>query len=410
MAVTACRVDRDADRLAQDRLRLRRDPDQAAGCGRESRHLRLRGARGRARPAARTSLPRARSSRRCDSSATRSPRRDPERPLIGTVVAPRPLQGHPPHDARGRPAHRGVPRTAASSPPADPCRPYPTYPDELEQLARELGIEDRVELPGHVSDVASVYERLDVFMSATYLDDEGFGLEGLGAGILEASWARVPVVVARSGGSVEAMSDGVSGTLVESVEPEALAAGVAPYLRDPELARRTGRPWTRVRDIARNRAARGRGAHVRLDLSRDELNVRPDRPDRTGHMDDQDGVRTQPSGMSGRCCGCAPPPAHPSASPCAFRLRCADRTAVRRFDGRRRRPAAVPRRPAPRHVGRCLRRGVHPRARPPGRGRRRLRPHRRRLVQHRERRQGPVQRLVRQARRRVHGPRPTPAA
>jgi hypothetical protein len=188
------------------------------------------------------------------------PRRDPERPLIGTVSRLVPYKGiH--HMMRAAALlsdeFPGLRFIAAGG----PVPPYPTYPDELRQLARDLGMEDRVELPGHVSDVASVYERLDVFLSATYLDDEGFGLEGLGAGILEASWARVPVVVARSGGSVEAMSDGVSGTLVESVEPEALAAGVAPYLRDPDLARRTGE---RGREYAISRGIEPQEAGARM--------------------------------------------------------------------------------------------------------------------------------------------------
>jgi glycosyltransferase involved in cell wall biosynthesis len=112
--------------------------------------------------------------------------------------------------------------------------------DSLRTLADETGLGDRLELLGHVDDVASVLERLDVFLSATYLDEDGFGLEGLGVGILEASWAGVPVVVARAGGSVEAIDDGRTGTLVERAEPGALAAATAPYLRDLALAQRTG--------------------------------------------------------------------------------------------------------------------------------------------------------------------------
>jgi glycosyltransferase involved in cell wall biosynthesis len=138
---------------------------------------------------------------------------------------------------------------------------HPDYRSRLDALASELGIADRVELLGHVTDVASVYERLSVFLSATYLDDEGFGLEGLGAGILEASWARRPVVVARAGGSVEAVEDGVSGTLVESVDPAALAAGVRPYLRDPSLARRTGDAG---REFALRRGIEPREASARM--------------------------------------------------------------------------------------------------------------------------------------------------
>jgi glycosyltransferase involved in cell wall biosynthesis len=142
-----------------------------------------------------------------------------------------------------------------------PALEYPDYPASLANLAQELGIAERLELLGHVQDVASVYERLDVFLSATYLDHEGFGLEGLGSGILEASWARVPVVVARAGGNVEALEPGVTGTLVESVEAEALAAGARPYLRDPDLARRTGEAG---REFALRRGIEPRVASARL--------------------------------------------------------------------------------------------------------------------------------------------------
>jgi hypothetical protein len=167
------------------------------------------------------------------------PRRDPERPVIGTLARLAPFKGvHHMIRATALLAEEfpGVRFVAAGGAAPE----YPDYPASLERLAAELGIEDRVDLLGHVEDVASVYERLSVFLSATYRDEHGFGLEGLGAGILEASWARVPVVVTRAGGSVEAIEDGVTGTLVEVSEPAALAEAIAPYLRDAELAERTG--------------------------------------------------------------------------------------------------------------------------------------------------------------------------
>jgi phosphatidylinositol alpha-1,6-mannosyltransferase len=99
---------------------------------------------------------------------------------------------------------------------------------------------DRVELAGFVEDVGEILGRLTVFVSATYRDDRGFGREGFGAAILEASWVGLPVVVTRGGGSSEAMRDGVTGTLVDPQSPAALAEAIAPYLRDPELARATG--------------------------------------------------------------------------------------------------------------------------------------------------------------------------
>jgi D-inositol-3-phosphate glycosyltransferase len=128
-------------------------------------------------------------------------------------------------------------------------REYQDYPESLRRLARELGLEERLELPGFVEDIVSVLERLSVFVSATYRDPEGFGLEGLGAGVVEASWAGVPVVAAAGGGVHEAMRDGETGTIVAAPEPGLLAEAVGTYLRDPELAIRVGDAGARfVRD------------------------------------------------------------------------------------------------------------------------------------------------------------------
>jgi glycosyltransferase involved in cell wall biosynthesis len=121
-----------------------------------------------------------------------------------------------------------------------PVREYPDYPAELERLVRELGLAERVELPGFVADVGGLLPRLRVMVNATYRDEEGFGLEGLSGAVLEASWAGLPVVVTEGGGAAEEVQDGVTGTLVETAEPEALARAIEPYLADAELAGRVG--------------------------------------------------------------------------------------------------------------------------------------------------------------------------
>lgn len=118
-------------------------------------------------------------------------------------------------------------------------REYPGYRDELLALAKQHGMADRVELSGFV-DPAQMLERLSVLVSATYRDEQGFGFEGLPGAALEASWAGVPVVAAEAGGTQEAVLDGRTGTIVEGPEPEYLAPAIAAYLRDPELAARTG--------------------------------------------------------------------------------------------------------------------------------------------------------------------------
>ncbi len=140
-----------------------------------------------------------------------------------------------------------------------PAPNQPDYPRELRQLADALGLGERLELTGFVEDVTAVLKRLTVFVNATYRDEQGFGWEGLSGAMLEASWAGLPVVATRGGGSPEGLLDGVSGTLVEPADPVGLARAIAPYLRDDELARgvgAAGRRFTRERFAPEVAAAR----------------------------------------------------------------------------------------------------------------------------------------------------------
>jgi glycosyltransferase involved in cell wall biosynthesis len=116
---------------------------------------------------------------------------------------------------------------------------YPGYRESLVDLGRELGLGDRLELPGFVPP-ADVLERLSVFVNATFRDEEGFGFEGLSGAMLEASWAGIPVVATLGGGTAEGVADGQTGTLVAQADPQLLADAIRPYLIDPELAARTG--------------------------------------------------------------------------------------------------------------------------------------------------------------------------
>jgi glycosyltransferase involved in cell wall biosynthesis len=163
---------------------------------------------------------------------------DPARPAIGTLGRLVPYKGHHHILAAAALLAPEFPelRVVLAGPPAGE---YPGYPRELERRAAELGLAERVELPSFVP-APEVLERLSVFVNATFRDEQGFGLEGLSGAMLEASWVGVPVVATRGGGTAEGMIDGETGTLVESPTAAALAAAIAPYLRDPELAARTG--------------------------------------------------------------------------------------------------------------------------------------------------------------------------
>ena len=126
--------------------------------------------------------------------------------------------------------------------------PTPTAPDherELHETAQRLNMAERVEFLGHVDRIEDVLDRLSVFVSATHRDEKGFGEEGLGAAIVEASWAGLPVVAASGGGVPEAVQDGATGTLVPPAEPARLADAIAHYLGDREAARATGEAGAR---------------------------------------------------------------------------------------------------------------------------------------------------------------------
>jgi glycosyltransferase involved in cell wall biosynthesis len=126
-----------------------------------------------------------------------------------------------------------------------PSPDYPLFSDELRRLADEHGIGERLELSGFVENVGEVLSRMTVFVNATHRDEHGFGWEGLSGAMLEASWVGLPVVATDGGGTPEGLWDGITGTLVSEADPLAMAHAIAPYLRDPGLARATGEAGTR---------------------------------------------------------------------------------------------------------------------------------------------------------------------
>ena len=98
------------------------------------------------------------------------------------------------------------------------------------QMARDLGIEQHVTIPGWVG--ASERKRLlhlaRVFVLPSYH-------EGLPVSILEAMSAGVPVVSTPVGGIPDAISDGVEGLLVPPGSPDQLAAALMKILTDEQL-------------------------------------------------------------------------------------------------------------------------------------------------------------------------------
>ena len=118
---------------------------------------------------------------------------------------------------------------------------------ELEDLARQLSVDDRVVFAGSVpeSELPAAYDAMDVFALPTHTRRWGVDVEGLGIVFLEASAAGVPILVGDSGGSVDAVQDGVTGNLI-GTNPEAIAAEIVELARDEAQRREMGargRQW-----------------------------------------------------------------------------------------------------------------------------------------------------------------------
>jgi phosphatidyl-myo-inositol dimannoside synthase len=90
-------------------------------------------------------------------------------------------------------------------------------------------------------DAPSLYASADVF--SLPVTDRWFGLEveGLGVVLLEAAASGVPCVAGRSGGTPEAVIDGVTGFVVDATDHAQLAGTLCRLLEDGEEARAMGK-------------------------------------------------------------------------------------------------------------------------------------------------------------------------
>lgn len=97
---------------------------------------------------------------------------------------------------------------------------------QMQALARELGIAERVRFLGLREDVSALLAASDLLLAPSRR-------EALSLTLLEASACALPIVASRVGGIGEVVEDGASGALVAPDDPAALAAAIAPLLADP---------------------------------------------------------------------------------------------------------------------------------------------------------------------------------
>lgn len=104
---------------------------------------------------------------------------------------------------------------------------------QLQALARKMGVSDRVHWTGYRADVHRLLPAIDIFVQPSVH-------EGMAMTILEAMAASLPVVGTAVGGTPEVIVDGETGQLVPPGEPTALANAIMILLENPETRRRMG--------------------------------------------------------------------------------------------------------------------------------------------------------------------------
>ncbi len=114
------------------------------------------------------------------------------------------------------------------------------YKGELERIADETGVRDRVHFLGFIpdSELADVYKCADIFsMPARRV---GRSVEGFGIVYLEAAACGVASIAGKNSGGEDAVVDGQSGYLVDPESPQALADALRDAMDNPERLRRLG--------------------------------------------------------------------------------------------------------------------------------------------------------------------------
>jgi glycosyltransferase involved in cell wall biosynthesis len=107
------------------------------------------------------------------------------------------------------------------------------YKKRCEDLARKLGIEDRVTFAGYSDRVDEYLAGSDLFALITHW-------EGFPRSILEAMRAGLPVIVSDVGGCSESVSDGETGRVVRHGDQQDLADALRDLLTDDERRKAMG--------------------------------------------------------------------------------------------------------------------------------------------------------------------------
>lgn len=111
---------------------------------------------------------------------------------------------------------------------------------DLQRMAHELGLGDRVRWLGRVTEsrLPDLYRDADLYLGLSR--EEGPQAEGFGLALLEAQAAGLPVLAGRSGGTADAVADGTTGFLVAPRDVPAVVELAGSLLADPARAMAIG--------------------------------------------------------------------------------------------------------------------------------------------------------------------------
>ena len=111
-----------------------------------------------------------------------------------------------------------------------------TQKENLESLARELGVEEDVIFLGRINpeNVAKTFNSFDVTVFPSLR-------EGFGVAAIESEACEVPVIVTNVGGHPESLDNGKTGLIVEPKDPEGLKDAIIKIMQDDELRLNMGK-------------------------------------------------------------------------------------------------------------------------------------------------------------------------
>lgn len=103
----------------------------------------------------------------------------------------------------------------------------------LEQAVAERGLSERVGFAGYQSDLQPYYQAMDAFVLAS--SQESFGMV-----LVEAMFARLPVVATQVGGIPDVVVPGQTGALIPPERPDRIEVELRALYSDPSLRQRWG--------------------------------------------------------------------------------------------------------------------------------------------------------------------------